>query len=220
MSSAILSFLSLIQSLWGSKGERAAAVYGLRYTARLYQTEQEQLNTSLTILKHAVCSSHYLLEGSLVLVIPLDMEDEDDQKHANEIRLLIEECQHQISFLTKSQESLQEALVDDPTDADFLEAIEENKHVIAHKHSRIKKLQDSLYRASAAYRAERKREEVIENRRSASLLIAAIESSNDNEIIPIDHVSVSIIQDLDRVSLTNADSVSQNDSRTVEGLYL
>lgn len=148
------------------------------------------------------------------------MEDEDDQKHANEIRLLIEECQHQISFLTKSQESLQEALVDDPTDADFLEAIEENKHTIAQKYSRIEKLQDSLYRTSAAYRAERKREEVIENRRSASLLIAAMESSNDSEIIPIDHVSVSIIQDLDRVSLTSTDSVSQNDSRTVEGLYL
>ena len=146
------------------------------------------------------------------------MEEEDDQKHANEIRLLIEDCQHQISFLIKSQESLQEALIDEPTDADFLEAVEENILVIAQKRSKIKKLQESLFRSCAAYRAERKREEAIENRRAASLLIAAIESSNDSEIIPIDDVSIP--QDVDGVSFTVIESVCVSSDITIQGLYL
>ena len=146
------------------------------------------------------------------------MEHEDDQKHANEIRLLIEECQHQISFLVKSQESLREALTDDPTDSDFIEAIEENTHVIALKRTKIKNLEESLYRSCAAYRAERKREEVIENRRAASLLIAAFESSNDSEIIPIDDVVV--LQDFHRVFVTNIENVHESPGSTIQGLYL
>lgn len=116
------------------------------------------------------------------------MDHEDDEKHANEIRLLIEECQHQITFLRKSQESLNEALLEYPDDSDFLLAVQENSSVIATKEGKIKKLCEVLCRTDAAYREEKRRETIIENRRSAAAINLSIELSDEPDLFPIDDI--------------------------------
>lgn len=155
------------------------------------------------------------------------MEDDDDERHASEIRLLIEECQHQVIFLQKSQESLQEALQEYPNDADFVDALAENSDIIKQKHTKIRKLQDCLIRTDAAYRAERKREVTIENRRLSAALISAIELSNDLDMLPIDEISnrVTELPSEDRItpslSIVTAGgaAITRTDSNN-DGLYL
>jgi hypothetical protein len=156
-----------------------------------------------------------------------DFEDDDDEQHASEIRLLIEECQHKIIFLQKSQESLQEAQLEFPDDADFAQALAENSEIIKQKNAKIIKLRDCLLRTDPAYRAERKREATIENRRVSAALIAAMALSNDLDVLPIDEISsrVTELPPTDRstnsfrtVSATRT-AGAQSDSNA-DGLYL
>ena len=117
------------------------------------------------------------------------MEDEEDEKHANEVRLLIEENQHQIMFLQKSQESLGEAVLEFPDDSDFLEAIQENGNVIASKLKKIKMLQNTLHRIDAAYRAEVRREEISRNNAASTALLNALHNDDDSDMQPIDEIN-------------------------------
>lgn len=117
------------------------------------------------------------------------MEDGDDEKHANEVRLLIEENQHQVIFLQRSQESLEEAILEFPDDSDFLEAIEENCKVIASKHKKIRGLQNTLHRVDAAYRAEVRREEISRNNAASTALLNALHNDDDNDMQPIDGIN-------------------------------
>ena len=156
-----------------------------------------------------------------------DDGDDDDEQHASEIRLLIEECQHKIIFLLKSQESLQEAQLEFPDDTDFAEALAENSEIIKEKNAKIKKLQDCLFRTDPAYRAERKREATIENRRVSAALIAAMELSNDLDVLPIDEITsrVTELPPLDsithsyRTASTCITTSTESDSNS-DGLYL
>ena len=119
----------------------------------------------------------------------ITMEDEDDEKHANEVRLLIEENQHQIMFLQKSQESLKDAILEFPDDSDFLEAIQENSNVIESKHKKIKMLQKTLHRIDAAYRAEVRREEISRNNAASTALLNALHNDADSDMQPIDEIN-------------------------------
>lgn len=158
-----------------------------------------------------------------------DNDGDDDEQHASEIRLLIEECQHKIIFLQKSQESLQEAQLEFPDDIDFAEALAENSEIIKQKSAKIKNLQECLLRTDPAYRAERKREATIENRRVSAAIIAAMELSHDLDVLPIDEISnrVTELPPIDsstpnlRTASASADRTAnaQSDSNA-DGLYL
>ena len=108
------------------------------------------------------------------------MLEEDDQSEASNIRAQIEECQHQLIFLQKSQKSLYEAILEFPDDSDYIIAVEENNCVIEQKELRILNLHETLARTDMAYRAERQVETIMLNRQS--------ELSEDIGLFPIDEI--------------------------------
>ena len=126
------------------------------------------------------------------------MELENDEKHANEIRMLIEECEHQMTFLTQSQESLREALLECPDDPDFKQALDENTIILVDKGIRIVGLKKSLCRVDAAYREENRRAAIILQERHSNVPSGALVSriygnepgDSDDELIPIDEIGV------------------------------
>jgi hypothetical protein len=117
------------------------------------------------------------------------MQVEDDERHATEIRSLIDETIHQILFLEQSQQHLTDALLDVPDDEDFLLAFEENKEVILEKKKRVKRLEESLYQADAAYREERAAEhrQRMAGREREAVRVSEVADSFD-DLIPIDDV--------------------------------
>ena len=126
------------------------------------------------------------------------MELENDEKHANEIRMLIEECEHQMTFLTQSQESLREALLECPDDPDFKQALDENTIILVDKGIRIVGLKKSLCRVDAAYREENRRAAIILQERHSNVPSGALVSriygnepgDSDDELIPIDEIGM------------------------------
>ena len=126
------------------------------------------------------------------------MELENDEKHANEIRMLIEECEHQMTFLTQSQESLREALLECPDDPDFKQALDENTIILVDKGIRIVGLKKSLCRVDAAYREENRRAAIILQERHSNVPGGALVSriygnepgDSDDELIPIDEIGM------------------------------
>ena len=116
------------------------------------------------------------------------MLEEDDQNGASNIRAQIEECQHQLIFLQKSQKSLYEAILEFPDDSDYIIAVEENNCVIEQKESRILNLRETLARTDMAYRAEKQVETIMLNRQSATAINLSIELSEDIGLFPIDEI--------------------------------
>ena len=125
------------------------------------------------------------------------MGGDDDEKYASDIRAQIEECQHQLTFLKKSQKSLYEAILEFPDDSDYILAVEENNRVIEQKESMKRKLHEALLQTDMAYRAEKQMETIILNRQSAAAINLSIELSGDIGLFPIDDVGR--IHDSDRL---------------------
>jgi len=67
---------------------------------------------------------------------------------------MIEEISHQLEKLILSQAELSDALDEDPHDADFIQAINENEIVIIRKREKILELREMLARIDPAFREE------------------------------------------------------------------
>jgi hypothetical protein len=113
---------------------------------------------------------------------------ESEEIEGAKIRSLIDECMHQITFLQKSQVSLNEALIECPDDEDFLLAVSENNVVIQSKEAKIIRLRESLFRVDAAYREERRSGVAQQQRVSLEELNASIQLNDDEDLFPVDEV--------------------------------
>lgn len=72
----------------------------------------------------------------------------------SELRDLIDETAHQVGHLTRSQQELATALNEDPTDSDFLLAIQENEAIIEDKKANIERWTSILRQKDPAFRIE------------------------------------------------------------------
>lgn len=111
---------------------------------------------------------------------------ESEEIEAAKIRSLIDECLHQITFLQKSQVSLNEALIECPDDEDFSLAVSENNVVIQSKQAKIIRLRESLFRVDAAYREERRSGVAQHQRASLEELNPNIQLDDDEDHFPLD----------------------------------
>jgi preprotein translocase subunit SecA len=71
-----------------------------------------------------------------------------------EIRDTIDELDHQVTHLKRSQVELQEALLEEPEDEDFKQAYTENEEVISSRLQKIFSLKQYLKRIDIAYYME------------------------------------------------------------------
>jgi hypothetical protein len=71
------------------------------------------------------------------------------------LRAMIEELTNQINALERSQRELADALVEEPDDADFLVAVQENEVILARKREELVGMQQQLLQIDIAYRQER-----------------------------------------------------------------
>jgi hypothetical protein len=71
------------------------------------------------------------------------------------LRAMIEELTNQINALERSQRELAVALVEEPDDADFLAAVQENEVILMRKREELVNMQQQLFHTDIAYRQEK-----------------------------------------------------------------
>ena len=97
----------------------------------------------------------------------------------------IDEMQHQIRHLHRSQEELAEFIKEDP-DPEFLSAYEENKEVIVRKQNKVKRfltaLKDIDPESARAYESSIEASEVVKSDATLAPALTASTGSTTNEV--------------------------------------
>lgn len=141
-----------------------------------------------------------------------EFEQNDGNMKVMEIRALMDELDNQIEHLQRSQKELIDALDENPTDTDFIDALSENEVVIRRKREMLIDMKNELCRIDPAYKLVYSNEEIILNNTITPLL--SIERIN---IINTENTSeVEII--ISTISNTNNTDIPSDDEHP--GLYL